>query len=342
MSLRIAYIPMLLIVALAWLPACGGGQTEPDCTKNGTCEPDACGPPRAPVMGIIHAGAELVFEARDGLPVEVGTAPDPEAQSPANWLAGPDLALPVVEQPTRIRTFARVDHESCADPGVFAFTYEVRAAYPPPAGQPGSLAVPADDPAIVGWATEVDRVTFGDEVDEEWQDTDQALGPAEGTSSDVVCLGRGGQITLGFSPPIADGPGADLAVFENSFSETFLDLGLVEVSSDGEHYLRFAHAYLGHEPVDAYGNLDTGMVGGLAGKYRQGFGTPFDLAVFAQAPEVLAGQVDLQAIRYVRIVDVIGDGSTLDSFGHPIYDPYPTTGSAGFDLDAVAVLNAGS
>jgi hypothetical protein len=29
----------------------------------------------------------------------------------------------------------------------------------------------------------------------------------------------------------------------------------------------------------------------------------------------------------------------LDSFGRPIFDPYPTVGSAGFDLDGIAVMN---
>ena len=41
----------------------------------------------------------------------------------------------------------------------------------------------------------------------------------------------------------------------------------------------------------------------------------------------------------VRIVDVVGDGFSLDSSGGVIYDPYPTSGSAGFDLDAVGVSN---
>ncbi len=38
----------------------------------------------------------------------------------------------------------------------------------------------------------------------------------------------------------------------------------------------------------------------------------------------------------------MGDGSYLDTWGNIIYDPYPTTGSAGFDLDAIGVLNQGT
>ena len=65
----------------------------------------------------------------------------------------------------------------------------------------------------------------------------------------------------------------------------------------------------------------------------------FDLADLEGKPEVEDGSVDLEAITHVKIVDVIGDGTQFDSIGDPIYDPYPTTGSAGFDLDAVAVIN---
>ena len=57
-------------------------------------------------------------------------------------------------------------------------------------------------------------------------------------------------------------------------------------------------------------------------------------------PEVVDGSVNLEAITHIKIVDVIGDGSQFDSIGDPIYDPYPTGAiSAGFDLDAIAVIN---
>ena len=42
----------------------------------------------------------------------------------------------------------------------------------------------------------------------------------------------------------------------------------------------------------------------------------------------------------MRIRDLLGDGSNRDSYGNPIYDPTPTYGTGGFDLDAVGVLNA--
>jgi hypothetical protein len=54
--------------------------------------------------------------------------------------------------------------------------------------------------------------------------------------------------------------------------------------------------------------------------------------------------LDLQHIRFVRIVDIIGNGATPDSRGWPIFDPTPTVGSGGFDLDAIGVIhqNAGA
>jgi hypothetical protein len=203
---------------------------------------------------------------------------------------------------------------------------------------PGSTAVPKDDARIIAWAAEVSHVEWGTELGERWKEPSRALGEAEGTSTDVVPLGNRGSLTLVFAQPIADGPGFDLAVFENGITDGFLELAFVEVSSDGETFVRFPCVYLGTEPVAAFANLDPTTFEGLAGRYRAGFGTPFDLGWLRDEAAVEARAVDLKAIRYVRIVDVLGDGSERDSAGHLIYDPYPTRDSAGFDLDAVAVL----
>ena len=208
--------------------------------------------------------------------------------------------------------------------------------YPPAAGQPGSTAVAKNDPKIVAWATGWTNYFVGSGCDSSWQTPEKALGPAQGTSTDIVCLGNGGQITLTFDVWIADGPGWDFAVFENSFSDTFLELAFVEVSSNGVDFFRFPNASLTASPVGGFGSVDPTNIDNLAGKYRQGFGTPFDLAQLAGVSPLL----DVQAISQVKIVDIVGDGSALDSFGRPIYDPHPTSGSGGFDLDAVGVLNA--
>ncbi len=207
--------------------------------------------------------------------------------------------------------------------------------YAPAANLPGSTAIYKDDPAFVEWATGWKDYQVGSYVDATWQTPDKALGKAVGTSYDIVSLGRGGQITLTFDTPIKNGPGWDFAVFENSFSDTFLELGYVEVSSDGTNFFRFPNDSLTASPVGAFGAVDPTNITGLAGKYRQGYGTPFDLAALADEP-----MLDINSIGYVKILDIVGDGSCLDTSGDPIYDPYPTVGSAGFDLDAVGAINA--
>lgn len=229
--------------------------------------------------------------------------------------------------------------------------------FSPAAGEPGSTAVSVDDPGITDWATSVKSVTYGPGVAEEWRSTANALGPGGTSQSHLVVLGRGGDIVLEFNSGITDGPGDDFVVFENAFRNTFLELAYVDVSTDGEHFVRFPSYSLTANPVSAFGDVYPTFVHGLAGKYGYGFGTPFDLQILQQAFSAAergeggfsesykthllenAPMVDLSSIRFVRIVDVLGDGSQFDSEGFPVYDPYPTSITAGFDLDAVGVIN---
>ena len=205
----------------------------------------------------------------------------------------------------------------------------------------GIVDEPIDKDAdeIVAWATGYEDYTVGEGVAENWQTPEKALGKAVGDSYDVVVLGDGGSIILTFDKPIVDDEGPDFAVFENSFDDRFLELGTVEVSSDGVHYVAFDNFYLGTEKIGSTGGHDASLIWGFAGKFRQGQGTMFDLADLEFKEEVEDDLVDLESITFIKIVDVIGDGSQLDTIGDPIYDPYPTSGSAGFDLDAIAVLN---
>ena len=197
-----------------------------------------------------------------------------------------------------------------------------------------------DSPLITNWATGYRDYMPGANVDAQWKTPDKALGKAIGDSFDVVVLGDAGRITLTFGGAIVNGAGADFAVFENSFSNTFLELARVDVSSDGTNFFRFPAYSFTPGPVNGFGNVDPNNVFGFAGKYPQGFGTLFDLNDLAGKPGL-----DVNNVRYVRIVDVVGDGNSFDdypvSFGgpQPIYDPYPQIGSAGFDLDAVGVLH---
>ena len=219
--------------------------------------------------------------------------------------------------------------------------------FDPAAGQPGSKAVGHDDGRIARWATEVQSIKRG------FQDIakpalglattgtpDMAIGPA--LSGGVVSLGDGGEITLEFNPPIINGSGPDFAVFENGFSDDFLELAHVAVSTDGEQFYTFPSESLTDTAtqIGAFDTVNPTWLHNLAGKYRAGFGTPFELDDI----ESLTSQQRSQ-IRFVRITDVVGSiGSTLgtrDSKGRIINDPYPTPyPSGGFDLDAVAVLHA--
>lgn len=241
--------------------------------------------------------------------------------------------------------------------------------FAPAAGQAGSQAIAADDPTIAGWASEFSNYQVGAEVDAGFQTPARALGAAGDSdgdgetsfTSDIVSLGRGGQITLMFDTPLTDGPGFDFAVFENSFSDGFLELARVEVSSNGVDFFAFDAFSLSPGPVGGFGSVDPTNIEQVAGKYRGGFGTPFDLEQLAGTPGL-----DVSRVGFVRLVDIIGDGSSPNDLdparlaawlGIPpedlapalvdiaanapaaIYDPFPTVGSAGFDLDAVAAIN---
>lgn len=219
--------------------------------------------------------------------------------------------------------------------------------YDGPAGLPGSLAVPYDDPGIVAWATGYAALTRGPAQAGDLSAGfatfgygELALGPAGEDVYDVVSLGDGGSITLTFDAPITDGPGWDFAVFENSFGDTFLELAFVEVSSDGVHFFRFPAVSL--TPTDTqvatYGHVDATNLHNLAGKYRLGYGTPFDLGELAGVD----ARLDVRAVTHVRIIDAVGalgaGLASFDSLGNPVNDPWPTPFAAGgFDLDAIGV-----
>jgi len=202
------------------------------------------------------------------------------------------------------------------------------AQYAPNADEQGSTAISKDSSIISAWATGYINYIVGAEVDTTWQHPEKALGKAEGMSGEIVSLGRGGEITFTFSDTIFNVEGADFATFENALNNTFLELAWVEVSQDGINFTRFPNYSLTQNSVGSYDGIDATKIMGYCSKYRQGFGTPFDLE-----------DVDLDYINYVKIIDIIGDGSALDSDGNVIYDPYPTSGSAGVDIDAVAVIN---
>ncbi|MBK1881944.1 hypothetical protein JIN85_05930 [Luteolibacter pohnpeiensis] len=167
----------------------------------------------------------------------------------------------------------------------------------------------------------------------------------------LIGIDAPGSITLSFANPITDGDGADFAVFENGFTygpagSLFAELAYVEVSSDGINFVRFESISLNTSTSagsGAFAGYDMTNVYNLAGKSAANWGTPFDLSELATQNLVIDGIVDLSAINYVRLVDVVGSGSITDgegaeipgiakdSLGNPILDNWVTSGSGGFD-----------
>lgn len=213
-------------------------------------------------------------------------------------------------------------------------THAQAGPFAPAAGQSGSTAIHKDSLLFTEWADSWSNYFPGTDVTASWQTPAKALGPAVGDAFDIVSLGNGGQITLSFARPIMNGNGDDFAIFENAFSDTYLDLAWVEVSSNGSDFYRFNNYSYTPNPVSAFGAVNPTNIDGLAGKYKQGYGTPFDLAALTG----IFG-LDTNRITHIRLIDILGNGSEQDSLNNPIYDPYKTTGSAGFDLDAIGVIN---
>lgn len=231
------------------------------------------------------------------------------------------------------------------------------AQYAPGAGLAGSTALHRDSSIFVSWAIscgldlgyiKISDTTLtydGSNLPTLGRDS-SALGYADGL---VVSLGDGGTATLEFTEPVYNAEGPDFAVFENGFPAVeapflyFLELGFVEVSSDGVHFVRFP-AYSETQTatqVAAFDQMDPEKVHNLAGKYEVFYGTPFDLEDVADS----AG-IDVSHITQIRIRDVVGSiysgWSTHDAAGNPVNDPWPTPfNSCGFDLDAVGIIHSG-
>jgi hypothetical protein len=242
------------------------------------------------------------------------------------------------------------------------------------------------NPIFRGWATEVVSYEPAPGLAGQWSDPTMALGPVTGSNMDIVSLGHlnqeqislgvpAGQITLLFAEPIRQGKGYDFVVFENAFvaninteagsfaGQMFAELAYVEVSSNGIDFVRFPSVSLTPEPVGRYGTVETSNVYNLAGKHPNAngicTGTPFDLKEIVDDSDVVSGLVDVNNIKYVRIVDVPGSGDFHDDAvmhtdagtwpvwdlyagNHPIYDAWDASSapdpSGGFDLEAIGVL----
>lgn len=153
-------------------------------------------------------------------------------------------------------------------------------------------------------------------------------GAASTTSSslDVVSLGQGGRIVLGFGERvIVDGPGVDFVVFENAFwpggqsAQVFAELAEVSVSEDGERFYAFectpqSPSEPGRWPGCAGWTPTCTSAAADPADPSQLCGDGFDLA-----------ELPITRARFVAIRDL--------SVGAAVAP------SAGFDLDAVGLVH---
>jgi len=194
---------------------------------------------------------------------------------------------------------------------LFFYSIILAAQFPPAANQEGTSAIHKDSPLFLNWAKE-------------------------------ALIERGEQNIADDSLNFAESGG--FAVFENGFSTMgsyFLELAFVEVSSDGNTFVRFPPTSLTDTSVQVttFETIDPTKINNLAGKYIANYGTPFDLVELAENPAI-----DISNITHVRIVDVVGSLAdslaTFDAQENKINDPFPTPfPTGGFDLDAVGVIH---
>ena len=200
----------------------------------------------------------------------------------------------------------------------------------PEVGDAGAIDVVVDAGKPAHYATNVVSYSIG-EGGGAGKDRlpDVVLGPPHGGgccagSVDTLSLGNGGEIVVGFDVAIVDGPGTDLIVFENAFqisgdpTKVLYELGEVSVSDDGVTWKTFpctATAYpfgtcAGWHPVLATPEAPVDV-----NEPARAGGDPFDLA-----------DLGVTHARFVRIRDLLTKIP-------------PGPGTAGFDLDAVAVIH---
>jgi hypothetical protein len=167
-------------------------------------------------------------------------------------------------------------------------------------------------------------------------------GGSDHGSTDVVSLGNGGSIVVSFAPNgIVDGPGPDFIVFENPFwidgdpGGVYAEPGEVSVSDDGTTWQTFPCTPT-YDPSASDGTGTEPPYGTCAGWHivysspANGI-SPLDPATAGGDAFDLA-DLGVTHARYVRIVDKTMEECPDAGADRP--------SSNGFDLDAVAIVNA--
>lgn len=229
---------------------------------------------------------------------------------------------------------------------MISVNYGSYAQFHPAAGISGTNAIHKDSSVFIDWvrsATIVRGYQNCSNTSAGYTSAgDSSMVTLQAGSNGVVSLGDGGMATCIFNATVSNGPGYDFAVFENSFSDNFLELAFVEVSSDGFTFIRFPATCLIQDTVQTGPFDTTGIpekINNLAGKYRALYGTPFDLEELIGTPGL-----NVNNITHIRVIDAVGSinemYATFDQYGNKINEPWPTEfPTGGFDLDAIGVIN---
>jgi hypothetical protein len=161
-------------------------------------------------------------------------------------------------------------------------------------------------------------------------------GSPEG-SLDVVSLGGGGSIVVGFGANgIVDGPGIDFVVFENPFDygsgDRYVEPGEVAVSEDGVHWTAFPCTdTTQQEPDGGWGATRCGGMNVVVSNPYTNSISPFDVE-HAGGDQYDLAEIGVTSAKYVRIRNIVASEDCPDAGEKPTKN--------GFDLDAIAIINA--
>jgi hypothetical protein len=218
-------------------------------------------------------------------------------------------------------------------------------------------AIAANDSRFQEWANAIDtsRTQFAPRGSTVINQTGGVNSLGDLNATEISSGVSPGFLTVTFPTGIRNGFGHDFAVFESGFTfgtnsngvpGLFAEFAFVDVSTNGSDFARFQSISRNTGPLpggfgSAFSGFDVTQVYNLAGKHAAGFGTPFDLSELSNDTLVLNGLLDLNNIQYVRLFDIPGNGSFLDSLGNSIRDNWLTTGSGGYDFRLGTGLGVG-
>lgn len=169
----------------------------------------------------------------------------------------------------------------------------------------------------------------------------QGYGAVAG-SLDVVSLGGGGEIIVGFGDnAIVDGPGVDFIVFENPFNDgsgRYVEPGEVAVSEDGVTWTAYPCTdTTQNEPDGGWGATRCGGMNIVYANALTNSISPFDPAT-AGGDAFDLHEIGVTRAKFVRIRNIVASEWCPEAGWVPDGDTLPTKN--GFDLDAISIVNA--